>query len=88
MVGHQCKERALHVKPEAPPAGLLAHDGVDPQALPDLLQNVDVPVGPRADQPPTGIGGEDLLGRAAAQDALGQPAQALGHLGASARPQL
>ena len=61
-------------------AGLLPHNGVDAQLLPEGFEDVNVAIGPGADQPPVAAGANDLLRRAAAQDALGQSAQPLNNV--------
>jgi len=76
-VGHHRKERPLDVKAQPPGAGLSVEDLSDTQALPQRLQHIEVAIGPSAHQAPVGAIGHDLLGRAAAQDTLCQPAQPL-----------
>lgn len=85
-VGDQGEQGALDVKPEMPRPGLLPHDGVDAELLPDGVEDVEVAVGPGADQAPLAAGADDLFRRAAAQDALGQPTQPLDHVGIVGAP--
>jgi hypothetical protein len=69
---------AFVVQAQATRLGLSAAHLVDAQALPQRLQHVDLAVGPRAHQTPIAVGcADDLLGRATAQDAGGELAQAL-----------
>jgi hypothetical protein len=75
-VGDQGEQGALDIEAEVR-AGLLPHDGVDAELLPDGFEHVEVAVGPGADQAPVTAGANDLFRRAAAQDALGQPTQTL-----------
>ena len=87
-VGHHREQRALHIKAQAARLRLGADHLVNAQTLPQRLQHVDLTVGPGTDQAHVALAGAlDLLGRAAAQDAGGELAQALGHrrvIGASA----
>ena len=76
-IGDQGEQGALNIESEMPRAGLLPHDGVNAELLPDGFEDVEVAVGPSADQAPVATGADDLFRRASAQDALGQPAQPL-----------
>ena len=87
-VGHQGEQGAFDIETQMSRLGLLPDDGVDAQLLPDGFENVEVTVGPGADQVPVAAGSDDLFRRATAQDALGQATKALNDFGASARPQL
>ena len=78
-IGHQCEQRPLHLEAKAPAVRLRTHDDIDPEPLPHRLKCVHRRRA-RAHQPPARIVGHDGLGRAAAQDALGQTAQPLDDL--------
>ena len=60
-VGDQGEEGPLDIEPEMPRAGLLPHDGVDAELLPDRFEDVEVTVGPGADQAPVASGANDLF---------------------------
>jgi hypothetical protein len=85
-IGHQGEQGAFDIEAEMTRPGLLANNGVDAELLPDGFEDVDVTVGPGADQAPVAAGAHDLFRRAAAQDALGQSAQALDHVGIVGAP--
>lgn len=85
-VGDQGEQGALDIEAEMPRVGLLPHDGVDAELLPDGFEDVEVAVGPGADQAPVATGSDDLFRRATAQDALGQPAQTLDDVGIVGAP--
>jgi hypothetical protein len=52
-------------------------DFIDAQSLPQLLQHMDVSIGPGVDEPPVGGLGNDFLRGAAAQDTARESAQLL-----------
>ncbi|MDP2811780.1 MAG: hypothetical protein Q8O34_16705 [Rhodocyclaceae bacterium] len=85
-IGDQGEQGALDIEPDVPRAGLLPHDGVDAELFPDGFEDVEVAVGPGADQAPVAAGSDDLFRRATAQDALGQPAQTLDDFGSVGAP--
>ncbi|MBK9085363.1 MAG: hypothetical protein IPL80_08680 [Sterolibacteriaceae bacterium] len=60
-VGNQSEQGAFDIEPEMPRAGLLAHDRVDAELLPDGFEDVDVAIGPGADQAPVAAGSDDLF---------------------------
>ncbi|MBK7237581.1 MAG: hypothetical protein IPI02_18885 [Sterolibacteriaceae bacterium] len=76
-VGHHREQRPLDIEAQPPRPRLLVDDLANAQPLPQRLQRIDVAIGPSADQAPVAVFGHDSLGRAAAQDALGEPAQPL-----------
>lgn len=78
-VSHHGEQCPLKREAELTPAERLGDHLGDAQTLPELLEDMHIAVGPGLDQAPIGMLGDDLLGRAAAQDAARQPAQALGN---------
>lgn len=60
-VGHQSEQGAFDIESEMPRAGLLPHDGVDAQLLPDGFEDVEIAVGPGADQVPVAAGTDNLF---------------------------
>lgn len=76
-VGHHREQRTLDIEAQPPRRCLLVDDFANTQPLPQRFKRIDIPIGPGADQAPSAVLGDDSLGRAAAQNTLGEPAQAL-----------
>ncbi|MBK7237585.1 MAG: hypothetical protein IPI02_18910 [Sterolibacteriaceae bacterium] len=87
-VGHHREQRALDIEAQPPRRRLLGEDLADAQPLPQRFKRIDVAVGPGADQAPVAVLGDDSLGRAAAQNALGKSAQALCNGGIVGTPEV
>jgi hypothetical protein len=85
-VCHHGEEGPLEGQVEATSSGDLFDDLGDPEPCPERLERVDIPIGPSVDYLPARVLGHDLLRRGAAQDASGEPAQALGDLRVFATP--
>lgn len=79
-VGHQREQCPLNVETEAALARLRTHDRVDAEPPPHRFERINVAIRPRAHQPPLRGVCDDLVGRAAAQDALREPPQSLDDL--------
>ena len=60
-VGNQGEQGALDIESETPLTGLLLHNGVNAELLPDGFGYVDVAIGPSADQAPVDAGAHDLF---------------------------
>ena len=73
-VGHHREQRPLDLEAQPPRSRLLGDDLTDAQPLPQRLQGIDIAVRPGAYQAPAAVLGHDLLRRATAQNALGEPA--------------
>jgi hypothetical protein len=84
--GDQGEQGALNIESEMPRAGLLPHDGVTAELLPDGFEDVEVAVGPGANQALVTASTYDLFRRASPQNALGQPAQPLDDVAIVATP--
>ena len=90
-ISHHREQRAFDIEAQATRVCLRTDDLVDAQTLPQRQQHVDLAVGPRSHESHDAVpGAHDFLGRAAAQDAGGQLAQALDNCriigGGSCRP--
>ena len=85
-VGDQSEQGALGIESKMPRVSLLPDDGINAKPLPDGFEDVEITVGPGADQTPVAAGANNLFRRAPAQDALGQPTQTLNDLGIIAAP--
>jgi hypothetical protein len=80
-VRHHGEQRPLDRELELALAELLFEDLRDAEASPQVLEDVDGPVGPGVGESSSRVEGEDLVGRAPAQDAAREPSQPLGDLG-------
>ena len=78
-VGHHGEQGALDGKGRT--CACPAHFGddlVDAETAPDLLEDMDIAVGPRIEQAPVRLRRHDVLGAAAPQDAVGEAFQPFG----------